>query len=153
MRPAPDDGAVVPASSAAPGAHQQVRILIAEDDPILRELLTEWVRNLGHEAVAVQNGRAALAAVADRPPDLVLLDIGMPGLNGFEVCRQLKADPTTRSIRVLLITGIGEKYRRAGIEAGAEGFLNKPFTLEELVARIQALLGPRGPSAADPETP
>jgi CheY-like chemotaxis protein len=153
MRPASDDGAVVGPSSAPPGAHQQVRILIAEDDLILREVLTEWVRKLGYEAVPVQNGRAALAAVAAQPPDLVLLDIGMPGLNGFEVCRRLKADPTTRGIRVLFITGIGEKYRRAGIQAGAEGFLNKPFTLEELQARIQALLGPRGPTAADPETP
>ena len=125
-----------------------MRILIAEDDLILRELLTEWARAFGYEAVAVQNGRAALAAVASQPPTLLLCDIGLPGLNGFEVCRRLKADPATRQIPVLLITGIGEEYRHAGIEAGADDFLNKPFPPAELRARIQALLGGHRPIAA-----
>ena len=116
------------------------RILIADDDPSMRELLTGLVQDLGYEAQAVPDGEAALAAIAARPPDLVLSDVVMPGLSGFDLCRRLKADPATRLIPVVLITGIGEEHKVEGIEAGADDFLGKPFSQGELRARIRALL-------------
>jgi putative two-component system response regulator len=115
-------------------------ILIADDDPRMRELVAGLVRDLGHEAVTVADGTAALAAAAAQPPDMLLSDVAMPGLSGFEVCRRLKADPATRLIPVVLITGIGEDHKVAGIEAGADDFLGKPFSPGELRARIRSLL-------------
>ena len=119
---------------------RQARILIADDDPAMRELLAGLVRDLGYEAVTVPDGRAALAAVAATPPDLLLSDVSMPGLSGFELCRRLKADPATRLIPVVLITGIGDEHKIEGIEAGADDFLPKPFSPGELRARIRSLL-------------
>ena len=116
------------------------RILIADDDPVMRELLVGLVQDLGYEAQAVPDGEAALAAITARPPDLVLSDVSMPGLSGFDLCRRLKANPATRLIPVVLITGIGEEHKVEGIEAGADDFLGKPFSQGELRARIRALL-------------
>jgi putative two-component system response regulator len=116
------------------------RILISDDDPGTRELLTAMVEGLGHEAIAVPDGGAALAAIAERPPDLVLSDVSMPGLNGFELCRRLKADPRTRLIPVVLITGIGEEFKLQAIETGADDFFVKPFTPADLRVRIRVAL-------------
>lgn len=134
---APPTGCVPPAPSAG---GRRARILIADDDPNLRELLTGLVRDLGYEVVAVADGEAALAQVGVQPPDLVLSDVAMPGPGGFEVCRRLKADPATRLIPVILLTGIGEEHRIDGIEAGADDFLRKPFSREELRARVRSIL-------------
>jgi putative two-component system response regulator len=120
-------------------AHR-VRILIADDDAAMRELLTAMVEDLGHDAVAVPDGVAALAAIVSQPPDLVLSDVSMPGLNGFELCRRLKADPKTRLIPVVLITGIGDEFKLQGIDAGADDFLSNPFSPGDLRVRIRALL-------------
>lgn len=136
--------------SEAPGTGRPARILIAEDDPDMRELITALVQDLGLEAVAVPDGEAALAEVAARPPDLILSDLGMPRLGGVELCRRVKASPATHSIPVLLVTGIGEEYRGPGLEAGADAFLSKPFTLTDLRARIHDLLGPRALGGSDP---
>lgn len=116
------------------------RILVADDDPIGRELLTSMVELLGHTAVAVGDGVAALAAVRAEPFDLILSDVGMPNLGGFELCSRLKADADTRLIPVVLVTGIGEEHRRTGIESGADEFLSKPVSLEEVRLRLRALL-------------
>ncbi len=122
------------------GAGRPARILIADDDPGVRELLTEMVEGLGHEAVLVPDGIAALNAIAAEPLDLVLCDVSMPGLNGFEVCRRLKSDPATRLIPVVLITGVGEEFKLQGIEAGADDFFAKPFNMAEVRVRIRAAL-------------
>lgn len=126
------------------GGNRRGRILIAEDDLLLRKLVAECVRNLGHEAVTVSNGQAALAAVAVRPPDLLVCDVGMPILNGLEVCRRLKADSATQEIPVLLTSAIGQEYRRTGFEAGADDFLEKPFSPLELQTKIRDLLERQG---------
>ena len=128
------------AARSLPGPGRPPRVLIAEDNPGVRETLAHLVRGLGYEAVAVPDGAAALAAMAKAPPDLVLSDIAMPGLTGLEVCRRLKADPATRLIPVILITGLGDSYKIDGIEAGADDFLGKPFSPAELRARMRALL-------------
>lgn len=116
------------------------RVLIAEDHAGMRETLTALVRDLGYDAVAVADGKAALAAVAVAAPDLLLSDVAMPGMTGLEVCRRLKAEAATRLIPVILITGWGDEYKIDGIEAGADDFLGKPFSPAELRARIRALL-------------
>jgi putative two-component system response regulator len=140
MKPSPDTSSQTGAPGSPPGSGRPARILIAEDDAGMRETLTTLVRGLGYDPVAVADGEAALAAVAAAPPDLLLSDIAMPGLTGLEVCRRLKADPATRLIPVVLITGLGDDYKIDGIEAGADDFLGKPFSPAELRARIRALL-------------
>jgi len=136
------------ASSADSGrALRRGRILIVEDNPLLRELFTHYVQALGYEACAVPTGGTALAAVAAQLPDLLLCHVGLPGLDGMEVCRRLKADPTTRAIPVLLHTGGGEESQAGWREAGADAFLRKPFNREELQARIQSLLRHPAPRA------
>jgi putative two-component system response regulator len=116
------------------------RILIADDDPGTRELLVSLIQDLGYEAQAVPDGEAAVEAATARPPDLVLSDVNMPGLNGLDLCRRLKANPATRLLPVVLITASGEEFKLEGIEAGADDFLGKPFSTGELRARIRALL-------------
>ncbi len=127
------------------------RILIAEDDPDMRELIKALLEDLGFECVAVPDGQAALDEVAARPPDLILSDLGMPRVGGIELCRRVKADPATRSIPVVLVTGIGEEFKGTGAEVGADAFMGKPFTLSDLRAIIHALLGPGGLRASDAE--
>ena len=116
------------------------RVLIAEDDPASRELLTQLVEVLGHETQAVADGAAAWRIAESAPPDLILSDVSMPHMDGFELCRLLKGNPTTRLVPVILITGIGEEHKQAGIEAGADDFLSKPFSLGELRARMRSLM-------------
>ncbi len=130
--------------SAPHAAGRRSRILIAEDDQAMREALASLTESLGYEAVAVADGEAALAAVAAQSPDLLLSDVVMPGLSGFDLCRRLKADPVTRLIPVILITGLGDVQKIAGIEAGADDFLGKPFSPEDLRVRLQALLRMKG---------
>ncbi len=131
-------------------ASQRRRILIAEDTSLLRTLLTDYVQSLGYEAAAVADGQEALDAVAVEPPDLLLCDINMPRLDGLEVCRRLKADPATRAIPVVLMTGTMTRYQAPGFAAGADAFLEKPFTIAALQNQIQAPLRPQA-SRADHE--
>jgi putative two-component system response regulator len=126
------------------GNGRSARVLIAEDDPSGRELLGALVEELGYEAVAVANGEAALEAIQANPPDIVLSDVNMPGMGGFEVCRRLKGNPATRLIPVILITGMGELHKAEGIEAGADDFLSKPFLLTELRVRMRSLMRMKG---------
>ena len=134
---------MVAASSESPRSDRPLRVLIAEDDPDMRELIRALVEDLGLECVAVPDGQAALDEVTARPPDLILSDLGMPRVGGIELCRRVKANPATRSIPVILITGIGEEFKGTGAEVGADAFMGKPFTLSDLRARIYALLGPQ----------
>jgi putative two-component system response regulator len=116
-------------------------VLIVDDEPPNRELLRRMLARDGVETVTAADGHEALAAVSKRAPDLVLLDIGLPGINGFEVCRALKASRATRLIPVVMVTGmIDRRHRISGIEAGADDFLSKPFDTEELKARVRSLL-------------
>lgn len=117
-------------------------VLVVDDDPGVRGLLVRVLESEGITVVAVSTGEAALVHLRTEPPvQVVLLDVGLPGISGFEVCRQLKAEPSMRLIPVVMVTGRGAVQDRvAGIEAGADEFLAKPFERVELVARVRALL-------------
>ena len=116
------------------------RILIADDERDIRELLVD-VLSSKFEVVQAHNGRVALQLAMDSPPDLVLLDITMPEMDGTEVCRKLKAHPATRAVPVIMLTAHGEVTERVrGLNVGADDYMAKPFHPAELVARIEARL-------------
>jgi len=114
-------------------------VLIADDDPRLRNLLT-WTLEQGHyNVVEAGDGLSALELAHQVHPDLYLLDVGMPGMNGVELCRQLRAESVISPI--LILTGFGsEEDKVAGLEAGADDYQTKPFASKELLARVNALL-------------
>jgi DNA-binding response OmpR family regulator len=114
-------------------------VLIADDDPRLRNLLT-WTLEQGQfNVIEAADGLSALELARTAKPDLLLLDVGMPGMNGVELCRQLRAENVISPI--LMLTGFGsEEDKIAGLEAGADDYQTKPFGSKELLARVNALL-------------
>jgi putative two-component system response regulator len=117
------------------------RILIVDDESAARTALATLLRREGFEVSDASDGQAALAQCASFRPDLILLDIVMPGMTGFEVCRRVKATAETRLTPVVLITGLYETEDRIkGINAGADDFLSKPIDFNELLARTRSLL-------------
>ena len=116
-------------------------ILIVDDEPRLAFMLAEMLEEAGYEARAIDNGRDALETVRRDPPDLMLLDVQMPGLDGFEVAARMKADPATAAIPIIMLSAMGGRGARViGLESGAEEYLAKPFDRVELLARVRNLL-------------
>jgi putative two-component system response regulator len=121
-------------------AQRRTRIVVADDTDSIRALFQKLLSADGHEVITVEDGIEALAAVQRHQPDVVLLDVGMPGLDGIEVCRRLKSDPASRLTPVVLVTGLSDLSDRIkGIEAGADDFLSKPVHPHELRARVVSL--------------
>jgi putative two-component system response regulator len=117
------------------------KILIVDDESAARSALNTLLRREGYEVRDVNDGPSALLECAKFRPDLILLDILMPGMNGFEVCRRIKTTPETRLTPVVLITGLSATEDRIeGINAGADDFLSKPIDFNELLARTRSLL-------------
>ena len=114
---------------------------MVDDEPGNRELLERFLTRDGCRVETVSNGEAALSFVASRHPDLVLLDVMMPGIDGFEVCGRIKAEPSTRLTPVVLVTGLdAREHKINGIHAGADDFLSKPIDSAELSARVASLV-------------
>jgi len=117
------------------------RILIADDNPTNVELLEVYLADVDCEIATASDGRETLEQVARFRPDLILLDIMMPKLSGFEVCKKIKADPATRNIMILMVTALNEDgdIERA-VAAGCDDFLSKPVNKLELLKRVENML-------------
>lgn len=119
----------------------QPRILVVDDEEDLLELVRFNLARDGYDVLGVVNGEEALKAVRREPPDLVVLDLMLPGLDGLEVCRRLKADPRTREIPIVMLTAKSEERDVvSGLERGADDYITKPFSPRVLSARVKALL-------------
>jgi two-component system phosphate regulon response regulator PhoB len=117
------------------------KILIVEDDPDILELLRYNLSKEGYQVILAQEGEKAFTLTQKHLPDLILLDLMLPGLNGREVCRRFKSDPQTQNIPVIMVTAKGEEMDRVvGLELGAEDYIVKPFSIRELILRVQKVL-------------
>ena len=117
------------------------RVLIVEDEPDIRELVVHHLKREGYQVSAAASGEEALRQVQAVPPDLVLLDLMMPAMDGLEVCRRLRQDPATASLPIVMLTAKGDEVDRVlGLEIGADDYVVKPFSPKELLARVRAVV-------------
>ena len=130
-----------------------MKILVAEDDRDIADLIALYVRKQGWEAYVTSSGDDALAYARQNSPDLVVLDVMMPGLSGLEVCRALRGNRSTAAIPIIMVTARAEETDRiVGLEIGADDYIAKPFSTPELIARIKALMRRARRSEADEST-
>ncbi|MBK5298852.1 MAG: response regulator [Vicinamibacteria bacterium] len=135
MQPAFPSPLTVPGPTTKP-----TTVLVVDDDARARRLFERLLVGQGYVVETASDGPSALAAVQSTPPDVVVLDVMLPGVSGFEICRHLKRESTTRLTPVILVTGMNDRARRAeGLEAGADDFLGKPVDPSELFARVGAV--------------
>ena len=127
------------------------RVLVVEDEPDVAELIRYHLAREGYDAAVTASGADALRQARETRPDLIVLDVMVPQLNGWEVCRRLKQDPETRGIAVIMVTGRAEEGDKVlGFEMGADDYVTKPFSPRELCARVRAVLR-RGAAGSGPE--
>jgi two-component system, OmpR family, alkaline phosphatase synthesis response regulator PhoP len=119
----------------------KTRILIVEDDPDIAELMARYLDRAGFQTERAANGREALHVVATRLPDLLVLDLMLPHVDGIEICRSLRASAATASLPIIMVTARADESERiVGLELGADDYLAKPFSPGELVARVRAVM-------------
>ena len=117
-------------------------ILVADDEPNIVLSLEFLLKQAGFRVRTVSDGEAALAAIAQQPPDLVLLDVMIPGRDGYAVCQEIRANPAWRDMRIVMLTAKGgDIQREKGLSLGADEYVTKPFSTRDLVDRIRRMLG------------
>ncbi|MBW4651773.1 MAG: response regulator [Kaiparowitsia implicata GSE-PSE-MK54-09C] len=117
------------------------RVLVVEDSVTQREMITDLLKGSGLDVTVASDGVEALEQIQVKNPDLVVLDIVMPRMNGYEVCRQIKSNPTTQNIPVVMCSSKGEEFDRYwGMKQGADAYIAKPFQPTELVGTVKQLL-------------
>ncbi len=122
------------------------RVLVVDDDRTVREVVVSYLRAHGHDVVETGDGESALGAMRDAPADLVVLDLMLPGIDGLEVCRRLRADA---DVPVIMLTALGaEADRVVGLELGADDYVTKPFSPRELALRVDSVLRRTGEESA-----
>jgi len=123
-----------------------LRILVVDDEAINLKLVSRLLEMEGYEVITAQSGEASLRLIEQSPPDMALLDVMMPDMDGYELCRRLRQNPRTAGIPIVMLTAlVDENERLKGIEAGADDCLPKPFDVELLRARLARLLHDRNP--------
>ena len=123
------------------------RILIVEDDNDIAKLIAHYLEKNGYGVEIAPDGARALATATEAPPDLVILDLMLPGLNGLDVCKALRYDARTAALPIIMLTARGEESERIlGLDSGADDYIVKPFSPNELVARVRALLRRAAPA-------
>src|SRR5450432_3224692 len=127
-------------------------IMIVDDNPANLKLLEDILRQHGYEVRSFPRGRLALAAADQEPPDLILLDINMPEMNGYEVCRQLKSSPRVADLPVIFLSALNAvEYKVKGFSSGGVDYISKPFQFEEVQARVETHLKLRRAQQAEHE--
>jgi len=117
------------------------RVLVIEDDKDIAELIAHYLQRAGHTVEMAASGTVGLRRVKEAPPDLLVLDLMLPGMDGLLVCQTLRGDPATAAIPIIMLTARGEEAERiTGLELGADDYVTKPFSPRELTARVAALL-------------
>ncbi len=126
-------------------------ILIVEDDPDIANLIARYLQQAGHAVDQLRTGTDVIRRVKATPPDLLVLDIMLPGVDGLRICQALRTDPKTARVPIIMVTARGEESDRiAGLELGADDYVTKPFSPKELSARVTALLRRVEPPAHPP---
>jgi DNA-binding response OmpR family regulator len=121
------------------------RVLIVDDEPSIVLSLQFLLAREGYEVDVARDGESALELAARRPPDLVVLDLMLPGIDGYEVCRRLREAPATTATRIVVVTARGREAERVrGLEEGADAYVTKPFSTRELIATVGRFLGRAG---------
>src|SRR5438477_3102790 len=117
------------------------RVLVVEDDPDIAQLVTRYLTKAGYTIQHVVSGDEALRTIASTAPDLLVLDLMLPHVDGLEVCKRVRSDEATAALPIIMLTARGDESERiVGLEIGADDYLSKPFSPNELVARVRALL-------------
>jgi len=120
-------------------------ILVVDDEPNIVLSLEFLLKQAGFRVRTVSNGEAALAAIAEEPPDLLLLDVMIPGRDGYAVCQEIRSNPAWRDMRIIMLTAKGgDIQREKGLSLGADEYVTKPFSTRELVERVRRVLDRQG---------
>ena len=121
------------------------KILIAEDEPDIRDLVAFTLRFAGYEVVTSTNGEEAVRLAKDELPDLILLDVRMPRMTGYEACKQIKVEPNLKDVPIVFLSAKGQEAEiQDGMDAGAEEYLLKPFAPDQLTERVRSILSKFG---------
>ncbi len=120
---------------------EQKTIVIVEDEPDIMDVIEHNLEREGYLVISAEDGESGLAKIRSEKPDLVILDLMLPGVDGLDICRELKEDPVTRSILIIMLTAKGEESDIVlGLGLGADDYVTKPFSPKELMARVKAVL-------------